>query len=214
MYFLDLLGTLAFAITGAFRAKGAKLTFFGVVFLGVITAVGGGTFRDLIINRTPLFYLTDPNYLFVAILGSIATFFVPTFFKERFSFFRFIDSIGLAAFAIIGVSVTYNYIFINTPSDLTSFFSCVLLGMITAFVGGVLRDAVIGDTPFAFKPGSNYALSSFLGAFSFYALMFYNINIAITISIIVTLFMREIVSKYGIFKKHFKKQKGFSQKIR
>lgn len=201
MYFLDLLGTFAFAITGAFKAKKTKLNLFGVIFLGVITAVGGGTVRDLIINRTPLFYLTDPNYLFVAILGSLVTFFAPTFFKERFSFFRYIDSIGLASFSIIGVSVTYNHIFINTKPDAASFLSCILLGMITAFVGGVIRDSVMGDVPFAFRSGSNYALSSFLGAFLFYLLMFYNINIAIIVSIVVALFMREIVSEYGIFKK-------------
>lgn len=203
MYFLDLLGTFAFAVTGAFKAKQAKLAFFGVVFLGIVTALGGGTVRDLIINRTPLFYLADPNYLFVAILGSIITFFAPTFFKQKFSFFRFIDSIGLASFSIIGVSVTYNHIFINTKLDITSFLSCVLLGMITAFVGGLIRDAVTGDTPFAFRLGSNYALSSFLGAFIFYALMFSNVNLAITVSIIVVLFMREIVSKYGMFKRCF-----------
>lgn len=198
LYLLDLLGTLAFAITGAFKAKRVKLNLFGVIFLGVITAVGGGTIRDLIINRTPLFYLIDSNYLFVAILGSVITFFAPTFFKERFSFFRFIDSIGLATFSIIGVSVTYNHIFANTSPAITSFLSCVLLGMITAFVGGVIRDAVMGDFPFAFRSGSNYALSSFLGAFSFYILMFYNINIAIAVSIIVALVLREIVSKYGM----------------
>ena len=205
MYFLDLLGTLAFAITGAFKAKKAKLAFFGVIFLGIITALGGGTIRDLIIRRTPLFYLTDPNYLFVAILGSAITFFAPTFFKERLSFFRLIDSVGLAAFSIIGVSVTYNYIFANTNSNITSFLSCVLMGMITAFVGGVVRDAVMGDIPFAFKPGSNYALSSFLGAFLFYALMFFNVNLAMAVSIIVTLFMREVISNYGLFKKYSKK---------
>ncbi len=201
MYFLDLLGTLAFAITGAFKAKKAKLTLFGVIFLGIITALGGGTLRDLIIDRTPLFYLTDQNYLFIAILGSIITFLIPTFFKEWFSFFRLIDSVGLASFSIIGVSISYNYIFANTPPGITSFLSCVLLGMITAFVGGVVRDAVMGDTPFAFKPGSNYALSSFLGAFSFYLLMFFNINLAIAVSIVLALSMREIVSKYGIYKR-------------
>ena len=57
MYILDLLGTLAFAISGATKAKGRTLNIFGVVFLGIITAVGGGTVRDLIIGRTPLFYL-------------------------------------------------------------------------------------------------------------------------------------------------------------
>ena len=205
MYFLDLLGTLAFAITGAFKAKGAKLTLFGVVFLGIITAVGGGTVRDLIINRTPLFYLTDSNYLLVAILGSVITFFVPSFFKKRFSFFRFIDSIGLASFAIIGTSVSYNHLFASISPEIKSFLACIFLGMITASVGGVLRDAIMGDTPFAFREGSNYALSAFLGAFLFYLLMFFNITIAIVTSMIVTLFMREVVSKYGILKKVFKK---------
>ncbi len=206
MYFLDLLGTLAFAITGAYKAKGAKLTLFGVVFLGVITALGGGTVRDLIISRNPLFYLTDSNYLFVAISGSIITFLAPTFFKEKFSIFRLIDSIGLATFSIIGVSVSYNYIFADAGAGITSFFSCVLMGMMTAFVGGVIRDAVMGSVPVAFKPGSNYALSSFLGSFSFYILMFYNVNLAIIISMIVALWMREIVSKYGIFKRVFRRK--------
>lgn len=201
MYFLDLLGTLAFAITGAFKAKKANLTLFGVVFLGIITAFGGGTVRDVIISRTPLFYLVDPNYLFIAISGSVITFLSPFFFKERFSFFRFIDSVGLASFSIIGVSIAYNHIFANARPDLISFLSCILLGMITAFVGGVLRDTVMNDTPFAFRSGSNYALSSFLGAFSFYFLMFFNVNLAIIVSMLVSLSMREVVSKYGIYKR-------------
>ena len=206
MYFLDLLGTLAFAITGAFKAKKANLTLFGVVFLGIITAFGGGTVRDLIINRTPLFYLVDPNYLFIAISGSVIVFLGPFFFKERFSFFRFIDSVGLAAFSIIGVSITYNHIFADVGPDLISFLSCVLSGMITAFVGGVVRDTVMNDTPFAFRPGSNYALSSFLGAFSFYFLMFFNVALAMFISMFTSLFMREVMSKYGIYKRLFFKK--------
>lgn len=81
MYYLDLLGTLAFAIAGAFKAKERVLNVFGVVFLGIITAIGGGTFRDIVIGRTPLFYLKDQNYLLAAIIGGIATYFVPHIFK-------------------------------------------------------------------------------------------------------------------------------------
>jgi len=207
LYFLDLLGTLAFAITGAFRAKKANLALFGAIFLGIITAVGGGTIRDLVINRTPLFYLTDSNYLFLAVLGSVATFFIPTIFKAWFSFFRFIDSIGLAAFSIIGASVTYNHIFSGSQPNIISFLSCVLLGMITAFAGGLLRDALLGDIPFAFKPGSNYALSAFLGSSVFYMLMFFNVSLAIVISMATALYTREVISRYGIVKKVFRKKK-------
>jgi uncharacterized membrane protein YeiH len=205
MYILDLLGTLAFAITGAFKAKQAKLTVFGAIFLGLATAVGGGTTRDLIINRTPLFYLIDSNYLIVSIIGAILTFYLPTFFKKKYSFFRFIDSIGVAAFAIIGTSVTYNHLFVGTSPKITSFLTCVFLGMVTAFGGGVIRDAIMGDAPFAFRHGSNYALSAMLGALSLYALMFYNMSLAIAVSLIVTMMMREIVSPYGVYKKYWKK---------
>lgn len=204
LYYLDLIGTLAFAITGAFRAREAKPAFFGVIFLGIATAVGGGTLRDLIIGRAPLFYLTDPNYLLVAIFGSIGVFLIPSFFKKAFSFFRLVDSIGLASFAIIGVSVAYGEIFADSLPNITSFLSCVLLGMTTAIIGGVIRDAVMGGIPLAFKAESNYASSAFLGAASFYSLMFYNIILASAVSIVITLFMREVVSSRGIYRRIFK----------
>ena len=82
MYFLDLIGTFAFAVTGAIKAKGKGLHLFGALFLAIITAVGGGTIRDLIINRVPLFYLVDSNYLMVAIFAGVLTYFIPTFFKR------------------------------------------------------------------------------------------------------------------------------------
>lgn len=208
LYFLDLLGTFAFAITGAFKAKGAKLHIFGVVFLGAITAIGGGTIRDLVINRTPLFYLKDPNYLLVCIIGGILIYLIPTFFKRRYSFFRFADSIGLAAFVIIGVSVSFIHLFpLNNNLSLISFLSCVFLGMLTGFGGGVIRDSIMGDMPMSFRQGSNYALSAFWGAFSFYLLMFVNLQLAMIVSITITLILREVVSKYGVYKKVFKENK-------
>ncbi|MFA4941513.1 MAG: TRIC cation channel family protein, partial [Patescibacteria group bacterium] len=105
MYFLDLLGTLAFAIGGAYKAKSRKLNIFGVVFLGAITAVGGGTVRNLIIGRTPLFYLRDPNYLLICLGAGLLAYLLPNFFKRSYTIFRFVDSIGLATFVIIGASI-------------------------------------------------------------------------------------------------------------
>ncbi|MEK7471351.1 MAG: trimeric intracellular cation channel family protein [Patescibacteria group bacterium] len=204
MYILDLIGTLAFAVAGAFKARGRELNVFGVVLLGVITAVGGGTFRDLVIGRTPLFYLEDPNYLLLAITGSIATYLVPHIFKKYFTFFRFLDSVGLAAFAIIGTSVTYNYLFYNNGHGIIATLACIFMGMITGFGGGVLRDAVMGDAPFAFQKKSGYIMAAFAGAVVFYFLMFVNINLAILASIAVTLTLREILSEYGLYKKYFK----------
>ncbi len=204
MYILDLIGTLAFAVAGAFKARGRELNVFGVVLLGVITAVGGGTFRDLAIGHTPLFYLKDPNYLLLAIIGSIATYLVPHIFKRYFTFFRFLDSVGLAAFAIIGTSITYNYLFHGVSHGILAALACIFMGMVTGFGGGVLRDAVMGDAPFAFHKKSGYMGAAFTGAVTFYLLMFININFAIIVSIVITLTLREILSEYGLYKKYFK----------
>lgn len=127
----------------------------------------GGTVRDLIIGRTPLFYLKDHNYLIIAIAASILTYIIPTFFRKWYSFFRFIDSIGLSAFTIIGVSATYNHLFNSGGFTLISFLASTLMAMLTDFEGGVRRDAVMGDMPFAFRKGSNYTLAAFCGSVSF-----------------------------------------------
>jgi len=205
MYYLDLVGIFAFAVTGALKAKGRDLHLFGALFLGIITSIGGGTVRDLIIDRTPLFYLKDPNYLIVAIIASTLTYFVPTFFKKWYSFFRLIDSIGLSAFTIIGVSVTYSHLFNGKGFTIISFLVSILLGMMTGFGGGIIRDAIMGDMPLSLKKGSNYVSSAFFGSLSFYLLTFVNVTLAIIVSIIITLFFREIISPFGLYKRIFKK---------
>ncbi|MCL5019405.1 MAG: trimeric intracellular cation channel family protein [Patescibacteria group bacterium] len=207
MYFLDLIGTFAFAITGAYKAKSRKLHIFGVIFLGLITAVGGGTFRDLIIGRTPLFYLRDQNYILVAVIGAVLTYLIPTFFKRRYTLFRLIDSIGLATFVIIGTSIAYTHLFLGSEPSVISFFSTVFLGMLTGFGGGIIRDAIMGDMPLSLKKESNYATSAFWGAFSFYVLMFFNLILAVIASMIVTLIFREIVSEYGAYRRLIKNKK-------
>lgn len=203
MYFLDLLGTLAFAVTGAYKAKKFKLHILGVIFLGVITAVGGGTIRDLIIGRTPLFYLKDVNYLLIGIIGSILTYLVPTFFKKQYSLFRFIDSVGLSAFVIIGVTIPYGFLGFN--NYILSLLVCVFLGVLTGFGGGVIRDSIMGDMPLALKGGSNYTTAAFFGALTFYLLMNLGFLIASMVSFIVTLYFREVISNFGLYKKFIKK---------
>ena len=205
IYFLDLLGTIAFAIGGAYKAKSRHLNIFGVIFLGTITAVGGGTIRDLIIGRSPLFYLKDSNYLFLCLMAGCFTYLLPNFFKKAYSIFRFIDSIGLATFSIIGVSICREYLFPGfSYFNILSILSCIFLGMLTAFGGGVLRDAIMGDMPYALKSGSNYVSSAFFGSFIFYLFLPINNFLAIFLSMLITLILREIISDYGIYKKIIK----------
>ncbi|MBU2632150.1 TRIC cation channel family protein [Patescibacteria group bacterium] len=157
MYFLDLLGTFAFAVTGTLKAKGRDLHLFGALFFGL-------------------------------------------------------SIIGLSAFVIIGVSVSYSFLFdplqvpgqISSGHTLISFISCILFGMLTGFGGGIVRDAAMGDLPFAFKKGSNYVSSAFWGAFAFYVLMFQNITLAVVISFLITFLLREVISEFGIYNKVYK----------
>lgn len=208
LHLLDLLGTFAFAITGAYKAKGAKLHIFGVIFLGIITAVGGGTFRDVAIGRTPLFYFQDSSYLLVAILAGIVIYVAPTFFARQYSIFRLIDSIGLAAFVIIGVSVSNSFLFNGNGFSLISLLVSVFLGMLTGFGGGVIRDAIMGSVPLSLTHGSNYVSAAFWGALSFYIFKSVDINLAIGVSFAITLILREVVSKYGIYNKVYGKING------
>lgn len=208
LYLLDLVGTFAFAITGAYKAKGARLHIFGVVFLGIITAVGGGTFRDVAIGRTPLFYFQDANYLLVAILAGVVIYFAPTFFAKQYSLFRFIDSVGLAAFVIIGVSVANLFLFGGDHFSLISLLVSVFLGMLTGFGGGIIRDAIMGGVPLSLTHGSNYVSAAFWGALSFYLLKNINESFAILVSFAITLILREVVSKYGIYNRLIKNNKN------
>jgi len=206
MYILDLIGTFAFAVAGAFQGTEKKLNIFAVVLMGIVTAVGGGTFRDLVIGRTPLFYLKDQNYLLLAIIGGVATYYIPHFFKKGFSFFRFLDSLGLAAFAIIGISVTSSQLFQNNPEGLIALMVCVIMGTITGVGGGIIRNALMGNLSSVFNPESTYIPASFLGSLSFYVLMFVDINLAVFVSMAITLSVRELIAPHGIYRKLLQKK--------
>ncbi len=208
MYFLDLIGTFAFAVAGAFQAREKKLNIFAVALMGIVTAVGGGTFRDLVIGRTPLFYLKDQNYLLLSIIGGVATYYIPHFFKKSFSFFRFLDSLGLAAFAIIGISVTTSHLFGGNPHGIIALMVSVMMGTITGVGGGIIRNALMGNLPSVFNQESTYIPAAFLGSLAFYVLMFVDTNTAIFVSMVATLVIREIVSPHGVYKKVFRKHPG------
>ena len=131
-YTLDILGTIAFAISGALTAIHKKLDPFGVLIVAFATAIGGGTLRDVLIGRNPVGWMQDLNYAY-AILG--ATFFTILFRKKVLSFNKSLflfDTIGLGVFTIIGTEIGIEY-------NLHPLIS-IALGTITATFGGVIRD--------------------------------------------------------------------------
>lgn len=159
----ELLGTVAFAISGAVTAVSKKMDIFGVLTLAVIVAVGGGIIRDLILGITPPATFRDPTYAVLAALTA-ALFCIPALrariFKHRSRTDRILllmDTVGLAAFTVVGIQGAY------TVSADYSPFLLVFVGVVTGIGGGILRDILAGTMPTIFT-GQFYASAAILGA--------------------------------------------------
>ena len=166
-YALDILGTIAFAISGALAAMHKRLDLFGVFIIAFVTAVGGGTLRDILIDRALVSWMKDLNYVY-AIIG--ATIFTILIRKKidylRTSLFLF-DTIGLGIFTIVGTEI-------GVQHQLHPVIS-VILGTLTATFGGVLRDILCNEIPVIFKK-EIYALACIAGAITFIILSYLEIN--------------------------------------
>jgi uncharacterized membrane protein YeiH len=139
LYTLDLVGTFAFAVSGALAGVYKKMDLYGVAVLGMVTAVGGGTLRDMLIGKTPPFIFTDYNYLGLAIMASLLVFYFHRLIEKGQRLLLVMDALGLSTFTVIGISVGLEYN-IGYPG-------AVLLGIMTATAGGMVRDLLRQQIP-------------------------------------------------------------------
>ena len=150
----DYLGTLAFAISGIRLAAGKGLDWFGAYVVGFVTAVGGGTIRDILLDIKP-FWLIQPSYLIITGLGLLFTIiFRRQVVRLNHSLF-FFDAIGLGLFVVVGVAKSYAAEF--------PWWVAVIMGPITGSFGGLLRDVLINETPLIFRTDF-YASACVLGS--------------------------------------------------
>ena len=150
----DYLGTLAFAIRGIRLAAGKGLDWFGAYVVGFVTAVGGGTIRDILLDIKP-FWLVQPSYLIITALGLIFTIiFRRQVVRLNHSLFVF-DAIGLGLFVVVGVAKSYAAGF--------PWWVAVIMGTVTGSFGGLLRDVLINETPLIFRTDF-YASACVLGS--------------------------------------------------
>lgn len=150
----DYLGTLAFAISGIRLAAGKGLDWFGAYVVGFVTAVGGGTIRDILLDIKP-FWLIQPSYLIITALGLIFTIiFRRQVVRLNHSLFVF-DAIGLGLFVVVGVAKSYAAGF--------PWWVAVIMGTVTGSFGGLLRDVLINETPLIFRTDF-YASACVLGS--------------------------------------------------
>lgn len=160
---MELIGTVAFAVSGAMTALRRQMDLLGVLILGLITAVGGGILRDLLLGITPPKIFDDPLTVCVALAASAVAFLPPvcrTLARSTLLFDRILlaaDSVGLAIFTVVGEQAAFGHL----PEE--NWFAVALLGAITGVGGGVLRDIMAGDTPYIFVKHI-YACASLVGA--------------------------------------------------
>ena len=163
IFILELIGTIAFAISGAVVGIQKKMDIFGVAILAMTTAVGGGIIRDIILNITPPAAFRHPVFTITAIATGIIVFiFIKNHFhlhKQEFyeAVLRTMDAIGLGIFTVIGVETAYTNV-----AD-TNVYLAVFVGVLTGVGGGVMRDVMAGNTPYIFTKHF-YACASLIGA--------------------------------------------------
>ena len=191
IYVLDLFGTMAFAVTGAFKAIEHKADIVGIIILATITGVAGGTIRDIILGKTLPNSLIDPVYVIITIISAIVLFFLYSKLRQHWNIFLKFDALGLGIFTVIGATFAYNLVGMN-------FLVIVLSGMLTAIGGGILRDIFVNQTPIVFVK-ELYASASFIGAVLFYLtlLITNEIYAATIIGMVITTVLRLVAMKYN-----------------
>lgn len=166
-HLLDIIGTMAFAMSGALTAMSKKLDPFGVFIIAFVTAVGGGTLRDVMIGRTPVGWMQDPTYVYVIVWGFVlAIIFRRKLDRLRTSLALF-DTIGLGVFTLIGIQKGIDY---NLHPII-----CIALGTMTACFGGVTRDILCVEIPVIFRR-EVYATICIIGGIVFFALRKMNVE--------------------------------------
>jgi uncharacterized membrane protein YeiH len=171
--FLDLFGTMAFAVTGAFKAIEHKSDIVGIIILSTITGVAGGIIRDITLGRIPPNAVVNPLYIIVTVSVAIIIFFVYPSLKKYMNLFLKFDAIGLGVFTIIGATIAYNIFGLN-------FLTMAFAGVLTAIGGGILRDVFINEIPIVFVK-ELYASTSFIGIIIFFAMLSIGISLDLAV---------------------------------
>jgi uncharacterized membrane protein YeiH len=153
---LDYASVFIFALTGALVASRAQLDIVGFAFVASLTAVGGGTLRDVILNRDPVFWVAAPSYIAVAVAAAVLVFFTAHLLESRLRVLTWLDALALAVAVPAGAGVALS---------LNEHWAIVLLmGVATGCFGGLMRDVVCNEVPLVLKQGELYVTAAFAGA--------------------------------------------------
>jgi uncharacterized membrane protein YeiH len=190
-YILELSGTFFFAVSGALAIQDRHDDLFGAAFTGFITAIGGGTLRDIMLGSYPLVWIGDINFLYAILIGVLVAYVFFKFLIKLRRTFLFFDAIGISFFTILGVEKALDH---NVRPEIAA-----IMGMFSAVMGGVIRDTLINEIPVLFRK-EIYATACLAGAILY--LILYRVGIDrdvnLIISIVLILAIRITSVKYKL----------------
>jgi uncharacterized membrane protein YeiH len=187
---LGLMGTFAFAISGIRLASGKQVDWFGAYLIGLVTAIGGGTVRDVLLGVTP-FWMLDSNYFLTTGVALVVTIlFNGRIFRWKNTLFLF-DAIGLGLFTIVGISKSVE---MQLP-----FWVCIVMGTITGSIGGVIRDVLLNEVPLLLRKDI-YALACIAGGLVYFVCVRFDMPTSLTelIAASVIIIVRIVAMRFHI----------------
>lgn len=158
---LDLFGVAVFAVTGALTASRKQMDIVGFALLATVTAIGGGTVRDLVLGAQPVFWVRDPIYVGICIAVAVVVFFTAHIPESRYRLLLWLDALGLSFFCVAGAD--------KALTAGAGWFIAIVMGVITATFGGVVRDVLGGEIPVILRR-EIYATAALAGASIFVGL--------------------------------------------
>ncbi|MBD1435113.1 trimeric intracellular cation channel family protein [Sphingobacterium sp. DN00404] len=169
IYCIDLLGTMVFAISGAMAANRSGMDIFGATFTGFVTAIGGGSLRDVFLNLRPI-WVDDSNYLIAILIGVLISIAGNRQLHRLARTLTFFDALGIGFFCVVGVQKSLTYESTQTAA--------VILGVFSAVMGGVIRDTLMNETPLIFRK-EIYATACLSGAIIYMILGSWGVDTAV-----------------------------------
>lgn len=176
LHYLFIMGICVEAITGALAAGRKRMDFFGVMLIACITALGGGTVRDVLFNTYPLTWVAHPEYLIYTVLFAFLTIFFARSLSKILKLFLILDALGLSAFVILGTQKILSH---GMPPGVA-----IISGMLTGICGGMLRDILCNDIPLVLRK-ELYAVIALAGALLYIILAY--LHVPHNISVLITL---------------------------
>ena len=189
IYYLDLIGTFVFAISGTLLAVEKRFDIVGAFIIGLVTALGGGTTRDILIGASPVAWMTDLNYLFCVPIAMVCCYlFYDQILKLRRSLFLF-DAIGIGIFTILGIQ--------KVLSMGLSPIIALIMGIVSAVFGGIVRDVLTNEVPLIFRK-EIYASACLIGGLSFLLISKTTLptDLISFISVIIVILIRILAVRY------------------